>query len=119
MLTNLDPANSHFVAQLNDIQARMDRAQKQITSGLRITTPDDAPDQISELLSARAALQSTQQTNANLGRVKTEADAAEKALSQASSAFERVRVLGTEGANFTQSADTRATIAAEVGTVLE
>ena len=44
-------------------------------------------------------------------RVKTEADAAEKALSQASSAFERVRVLGTEGANFTQSADTRATIA--------
>ncbi len=119
MLTNLDASNSLFLSTVNNIQRRMERAQQQLASGKRITRVSDDPDQISSLLAARASLSAAKQSNANLTRVQAEVNAAEKAISQASSAFERARVLGTQGANSTQTADTRATLATEVGSIME
>ena len=119
MISTLNAANSQFLSQLNDIKIRMDRAQKQLSSGLRITDASDSPDQISELLSARANLSTTQQTNQNLSRVKTEVDSAEAALGQASKAVELARVIGTQGANTTQTADARKTLGDQVGSVIE
>ena len=119
MISSLNASNSEFLSQMNAIETRMARAQKQLSTGLRINDPSDAPDQISELLSARASLATAQQTNQNLTRVKTEVDSAESALSQASTAIEQARVLGTQGANTTQTADTRQTLADQVGTIIE
>src|SRR5450432_3270471 len=119
MISSLNASNSAFLAQLNAIQARMDKAQKQLSSGLRINDASDAPDQISELLSARASLASTQQTSQNLTRVKTEVDSAESALQQASTAIQQAQVLGTQGANTTSTADTRTTLGNQVGSIIE
>jgi flagellar hook-associated protein 3 FlgL len=119
MLTNLDASNAQFLSSVNAIQRRMDKAQYQISSGRRINTVSDDPDQVSSLLAARASLASVQQSTANLGRVQTEVNAAEKGLQQASQVVERIRVLGTQGANTTQTPLTRATIAMEVGALME
>jgi flagellar hook-associated protein 3 FlgL len=119
MISSLNAANSEFLTQMNAIQARMARAQKQLSTGSRINDASDAPDQISELLSARASLANAQQTNQNLTRVKTEVDSAESGLSQASTAIQQARVLGTQGANTTQTADTRKTLGDQVGTIIE
>jgi flagellar hook-associated protein 3 FlgL len=119
MVTNLDPANAQFVAQMKNIQTRMQRAQTQVASGKRVTVVSDDPDQISDLLSARASLSAARQSNANLNRVQTEVNAAEKGLAQASMALERARVVGAQGANGTQTPDTRATLASEVESVLD
>ena len=102
----LDSANFRYLGNLNAIERRMNRAQTQITSGKRVNTVSDNPDQISALLSARASLESTKQINFNMNRVATEASAAEKALQEASKALERVRVLGAQGANSTTTAAT-------------
>ena len=119
MISSLNAANSEFLANLNAIKVRMDRAQKQLSTGLRISEAADSPDQISELLSARSTLATTQTTNQNLARVKTEVDSAEAALQQASKAIESARVLGTQGATTSVSADTRKTLADQVGAVIE
>ena len=119
MISSLNSANSLFLSQLNAIQDRMIKAQNQITSGKRINQASDAPDQISELLSARANLDSTHQINQNLVNVKTEVDSAEAALGQASTAIQQAQVLGTQGANATQTAETRSALADQVGTILE
>ena len=119
MISSLNSANSLFLSQLNAIQDRMIKAQNQITSGKRINQASDAPDQISELLSARANLDSTHQINQNLVNVKTEVDSAEAALGQASTAIQQAQVLGTQGANATQTAETRSALANQVGTILE
>ena len=119
MISLLNASNSDFLAQLNAIKSRMDRAQKQLSSGLRVTDASDSPDQISELLSARSSLASTQTTNHNLSRVKTEVDSAEAALQQASKAIEQARVLGTQGANTAETAATRKTLGDQVGAVIE
>lgn len=119
MLTTLSPLNSQFLTQLDAIRRRMQKAQSQLSSGLKIQGASDSPDQISELLAARANLAATQQTNSNLSRVKTEVDSAESALQQASLDIQQAQTLGTQGANTSTSADTRKTLADQVGTVID
>lgn len=119
MISSLNAGNSEFLANLNAIKVRMDHAQRQLTTGLRIIDASDSPDQISELLSARSSLGSTQTTNQNLSRVKTEVDSAEAALGQASKAIEQARVLGTQGANTSATAATRSSLGEQVGAVIE
>ena len=119
MISTLSPSNSAFLAQLNAIKVRMDKAQKQLSTGLRINDASDSPDQISELLAARASLSTTQQTNQNLTRVKTEVDSAEAALQQASKTIEQARVLGAQGANSSETAATRKALGDQVGALIE
>ena len=119
MLSNLQPPAQQFLLHLNRIHGRLDRAQRRISTGLRIAHVSDDPDQIATLLRARAHLEAAKQTHQNLGRLKAEVDGAEQAVQHAVVLFERVRTLGAQGATATQTADTRAMIAQEVGSVLE
>lgn len=119
MLQRLDPATDRFLTELADINKRLAEAQRQITSGKKINSPADEPDQISNVLQLRTELVLTEQAIYNLGRVKTEVDAAEQALQGAVKAVERARVLGIQGANDTQDAETRTMIMREVETVVE
>ena len=97
----------------------MSRAQKQITTGVRVASVSDEPDQITTLLTARQHLEAAQQIETNLGRVKAEVDGAEQTLQTASQLFERVRTLGAQGANASQNAQSRLALANEVGAIEE
>jgi flagellar hook-associated protein 3 FlgL len=114
MLTFLNPRQSAFLADLDRIQTRSEKAQRQLSSGLRMNSIADHPDQIGVLLQSRAELASTQQTQANLSRAKTEVDAGENAIQNIIKAVERVRVLGAQGLTGTQSASSRGSISGEV-----
>jgi flagellar hook-associated protein 3 FlgL len=119
MLSSLDPSAQQFLNALGRIDDRMSRAQRQISTGLRINQVSDDPDQISTLLTARAHLSAAQQIQTNLGRVKAEVDGGEQALESAVQLFERARTLAAQGNTDTQTAGTRASIAQEIGSVLE
>ncbi len=119
MISSLDPTSQAFVNNMNRISARMGEAQKRISTGLRVSSVSDAPDQISTILQARADLDSTQQIQANLGRVKAESDAAEQAMQTAVQLVERVQVLGSQGLTGTASAETRQSLSDEVGSIME
>lgn len=114
MISFLDPKQSAFLEDLNRIQLRAEKAQRQLSSGLRMNSISDYPDQIGVLLQSRAELAATEQTKANLGRAKTEVDAAENALENGIKAVERIRVLGSQGLTGTASANSRTVIAGEV-----
>ncbi len=119
MIPILDPASQQFLDNLNRISDRMQKAQRQASTGLKLTQVSDQPDQVSTLLSARASLSAAQQIQTNLGRVKTEADAAEQALQSAVKLFDQVQTLGAQGATDTASASARADLAQELGSVLQ
>jgi flagellar hook-associated protein 3 FlgL len=119
MLSSLDPTSQAFLDNMNRIGQRMDQAQRRISTGLRVAAVSDAPDQISTILQARADLDATEQIQTNLGRVKAESDAAEQAMQSAVQLVERVRVLGSQGMTGTASADTRKTVADEIGSIME
>ena len=67
MLTNLDPSSELFLADLNRIQRRMATANRQVSSGKRITVASDAPDEIGSLLQLRADQERNAQIQYNLG----------------------------------------------------
>jgi flagellar hook-associated protein 3 FlgL len=114
MINNLNTRDQQFLASLNRIQSRIDRATSQVSSGLRITNASDAPDEVGALLQSRAELAVAEQSRSNLSRVRGEVDSAENALRSVIELAERARVLGAQGQTGTQTAVTRTTIAAEL-----
>lgn len=119
MISSLDPAALSFLNGLTQIQQRAQRAQQEMTSGLKINAVSDAPDQIASLYEIRSELAQTQQTDTNLGRVKTEEDTAESALSSAVTIVERAQTLASQGATGTATAQTRQDIAGELSGILQ
>jgi flagellar hook-associated protein 3 FlgL len=119
MVRGLDPISERFLKELNETNRRMERAQHEISSGKRLTVPSDNPDQVSTLLEARVHLEVTTQIRMNLGRFQAEVDSGESAIQAAVRLIERAQVLGAQGLNGTQTAETRAGIAEEVMSLLE
>ncbi len=114
MISSLDPSSEKFLIDLTRLQSLSERAQRQISSGLRISEAADAPDQIGALLQLQADLGRNTQIKSNLVRVKAEVDTAEQTVGQAIQITDRLVVLATQGASGTQTADTRLALAQEV-----
>ncbi|MBI3472013.1 MAG: hypothetical protein HY013_11715 [Candidatus Solibacter usitatus] len=114
MINGFDPANERFLAALAILQRRSQNAQAQISSGLRITGPADAPAEIADLLQVQSDLGRVDQTKKNLGRVKAEVDGAENAVAAALRLAENALTLGAQGAGSANAAIQRPLLAIQV-----
>ena len=119
MIEFFDPSNQMFLTGMERIQTREQRAQQQLTTGLKINTIADDPDHLGNLMQVRTSIAQNAQISSNLGRVKTETDSAETAIQGAVKLLENVSTLAAEGQPNTQSADTRIQIAGQVGADLQ
>jgi flagellar hook-associated protein 3 FlgL len=119
MISSLDASAQSFLMGLQQIQQRVQRAQQELTTGLKINNVSDAPDQIAELWQTRSSLSQVQQIQSNLGQVQTETNTAESVLQSATTLMDRAATLGAQGANGTTDALTRQALAGELGSVLE
>jgi flagellar hook-associated protein 3 FlgL len=119
MINPLSPSAQNFLNGLDLIQQRMQTAQSQLTTGLKINKVADAPDQIANLWQTRSNLDQVQRINSNLGLVQTEVNTAESVLENAVTLVERAETLGTQGANSTTSTQTQQNLADELGSVLQ
>jgi flagellar hook-associated protein 3 FlgL len=119
MIPPLDANTQLYLADLSRVSDRMQRAQRQMATGKRINSVSDDPSSIAPLLETQSSLGAVQQINMNLGRVKAEVDSATTGLQTAVTLMERVQVLGSQGITDTQTADSRADIASELGSLLE
>ena len=118
MITFYNAQTQSFLDGMQQIQQREAQAQQELTTGLRINTVSDAPDQISNLLSLRSAIARNTQIGENLASVKSETDAAESAVSNAVSLVEHAQSLGAQGASDMTAAATRQQLAQQMGDVL-
>lgn len=119
MITALAPSSEQFLTDLNRIQRRVDQAQREISSGLKVSAPSDAPDQISSILQLRAELARNAQIQTNVTRVKVEVDTADSTLQNAISVLERVKTLAAQGAGTMQDEGSRRAIGTEVEALQE
>jgi flagellar hook-associated protein 3 FlgL len=119
MISSLDPAAQAFLTGVDQIQQRLNTAQAQLTTGLKINTVADDPSEIANLWQTRANLDQVQQINSNLGQVQTEVNTAESVLESAVTVVERAETLGAQGASGTVDAGTRQDLAGELGSVLQ
>lgn len=119
MISILSPASQNFLSGLNQIQLRLQNAQTQLSTGLKINNVSDDPTLIANLWQTRSQLTQVQQIDTNLGLVQTEVNTAESSVSSAVTLVERALTLGTQGATDTASASTRQDLAGELGSILQ
>lgn len=119
MIAPIDPASQAFLFGLDQVQQRFNRAQLELTTGLRINTVSDDPALISSLAQIQSQIAQNTQITQNLGQVKLETDTAEQALSSAVTQVEQAQQLGTQGASSFASPQTQQTLATQVGSILE
>ncbi len=118
MINSLKPSDEQFLASVRRIGQRLDKAQREISTGLRVSVASDDPDQISTLLKSRSELARVEQADKNLSRIKTEVDAGEGVMSAAAKLMERAATLAAQGVSNTSSAETRGQLAGEVDAIL-
>ena len=66
MINSINPSADSFLADIDRLQAKSDRAQRQLSSGLRVTKASDDPDQVASMLDISASLARNEQIGVNL-----------------------------------------------------
>ena len=77
---SVDPRSDRFLADLDRIDDRMSRIQREISSGYRVSRPSDEPGQVIDILQLRSDVSRATTINTNLDRVTAEVDTAEAAV---------------------------------------
>jgi flagellar hook-associated protein 3 FlgL len=119
MITNLDPSSEFFLSSVNRIQQRLAEANRQVSSGKKISQPSDGPDQIDSLLQLRADRQRNAQIRSNLGIALTDAQGADGAIGSAIRLMDRARVLAAQGASSTMDTNGRRSLSQETQALLD
>ena len=107
------------MANVDRVQRGVEDAVRQTSSGKRVNVASDAPTEIDTILQLRTDEGHNSQIQANLAVAKTDADAADGALTSATKLMDRATVLAAQSANFTLDATGRQSIAGEVQSLLE
>lgn len=119
MITSLDPRAQLFLADLSRVQSQITTAERQVSSGLKISKPSDEPDALAGLMQIRADLDRNEQVSKNLAQVKSDVDSSESALETATNILDRARTLALQGGSTTQTANDRLAAAQEVSNLLQ
>ena len=118
MIDGLDAQAQRFLLDLESVTRRIAQAQARISSGKRLLTPSDGPEDVARLVQSRSILTWTVELRRGLERVQGEVNAAEQALQAAVQVLDRITVLGTQGASDTSDANQREILAAEVAALM-
>lgn len=95
-------------------QSRLSETQRQVASGNRILKPSDDPVGTSELMNLRQSTESTKQFQENAKAAKNRLTTEEGVLKGVTNLLQRTRELAIQGANGSQTNETRSYIAAEI-----
>jgi flagellar hook-associated protein 3 FlgL len=102
------------LSMMQQIQAALDRTQRQISSGQRILTPSDDPIAAARALELRETLGRLEQFDRNGNIARNRLSDEEVALGSVNDVLQRVRELALQANNATQSDETRSLIAIEM-----
>jgi flagellar hook-associated protein 3 FlgL len=114
MFPNITGASQRYLADLDRTTTAIQRAQAQVSSGLRLQAPSDDPAAAARILELQTQIAGNTQVQANLGTAKTEVDTADGALQSAVQVVENAISLAAQGANSTATAAERSNIADQI-----
>jgi len=114
MITGLNPGNQQFLDSLNDLQARLNQTQLQMSTGLKVNQASDAPQDIADIFQRRSDLSAVNQITQNLNTVKGQVDAGDTAIQNAIQLMQNALTLGSQGATATVTSSQLTTLANQV-----
>jgi flagellar hook-associated protein 3 FlgL len=95
----IQTAAQTFLANLSALEQRLDKTNEEVSSGLRVQTVSDDPEDIAEILQVNAQISANDQVKTNLGQVQTEVNAAEGAISTATTLMNNATQIAAEGSS--------------------
>jgi flagellar hook-associated protein 3 FlgL len=95
----IQTAAQTFLTNLSALEGRLDKTNNEVSSGLRVQTVSDDPEDISEILQVNAEISQNDQVKTNLGQVQTEVNAAEGAISTATTLMDTASQIAAEGSS--------------------
>ncbi len=113
MIRNVDPSNEYFLNALSQLQDRLNLVQRQLSSGLRIQRPSDAPDRLFDVIHRQSEISYSGQVLKNMARVQSTVDAADAGLQQAVQVLEQAIETGAKALNLNANSETRAALGEE------
>lgn len=119
MIPSLNPQTQSFLNSVDQIQQSMDQAEAELSTGLKINNVSDAPSEIANLWQTQSDLDQVDQVSSNLSSVSTEVNTAQDVLQNAVSLVENAETIGAQGASDTANADTRQSLADQLGSILQ
>ena len=114
MLLPLKGSTDKYLADLSRVQATMDVAQRQVSSGLRVQIPSDDPAALNEILQLQADMAANRQVQANFDQMTTEIGSADSGLQSAIQLMDRAVALATQAGGPAATAQQRTAMAEEV-----
>ncbi|HLY19872.1 MAG TPA: flagellin [Bryobacteraceae bacterium] len=119
MTPGINPSSEIFLNNLQQITNRINTAEQQLSSGLRVSQASDAPDQISSILQVRAQIAGVEQTQENLSNVTPQVGSAENAIQQAIQVLDTATSLATQSAGSLSTPSQRLDAVPQVQGILE
>jgi flagellar hook-associated protein 3 FlgL len=119
MISVLTPASLNFLNSINQTQSQLNQVQAELSSGLAVNQPSDAPDQISAILQLHASIQQNQDLTQNLTQVQGQVQTADTSLSSGISMLDQVMTLATEGLSTSATAASRSTAAGQIAGLMQ
>ena len=114
MIPRLKGTTAQYLADLSRIQANMDTAQRQVSSGLRVSSASDAPAALNAILQLQADISANHQVQANFDQTTSELNSADTGLQSAIQTIDSAVALGTQAGGPAATAQSRAAMADEV-----
>ncbi len=108
-----------FLDGITNLQRQQVKTQRQISSGFRVADASDAPSQAAALVDLGSHLASAKTYQSNLGRIQTEVNTAEQAVSSVTTLLDNARSLATQGASSGTSATDRQYLAVQVRSLVQ
>lgn len=100
-------------------QSRLSKTQQQLASGQRVLTPADDPSASAQALTTRENLSKIDAYQHNITQARSKLEFEDNVVNSFTDAVQRVRELALQGANASQTPETRASIAVELRQVLD
>jgi len=119
MFSNISGPGQQFLSGLATVQAAINQAQQEVSTGLKVSVASDAPDEVSAILQLHAGIQANAQTTQNLSNVQGEVGTADQSLSTAATILDQAQTLVSEGLGINQTAASRATLSGQVQGLLQ
>ena len=109
----------NILADINATNARMRKAQEQLSSGKLLNKPSDDPSEVARAMQLRTDLEATQQFQQNASEATGWTDVTDSALSSVADVLMRVRELTIQAANGSAGPESHAAIAEELESLID
>lgn len=119
MISTLTTSNQQFLNSVNYTQSQLTQVQAELSSGLAVTTPSDAPDQVSAILQLHSNIQQNTQLTQNLTLIQGQVQTADSSLSSGITLLDQVMTLATEGLSTSATASSNGIAAGQVAGLMQ